>query len=150
MGIIARVVKPGGSLLVHTEANPLYLDIAHPKYIYPLSERLIKINKLFYGKDYPGLSKDPRNNLHKIQHVNEPTYFYLKKLFSNYCFKGKIFCRTLKKPVLGWKDVVYNSIVILDPFSRIPPLKYIFAYDFICVMKNHKKHSLSKSGHSGK
>lgn len=78
---ISKVLKPNGILLVHTEANKIYLDFMHKIYIYPVSQFLIYINKLLTGKIYPGLPKDPRSKLHKIQHVNEPTYLSLRMFF---------------------------------------------------------------------
>jgi len=132
---ISVLLKPEGKLLVHTEANKLYLDILHGLYVYPMDSFLIKINRLLTKKDYPGLPKEPRNELHKIQHVNEPTYFYLKKLFGEFGFSGEIECKTLVKPIISWKDQIYNVFVMLDPLSRYFPLKYYFAYDFICNMR---------------
>lgn len=134
---ISDILKPNGKLLVHTEANKFYLDILHGLYIYPMDSVLIKINKFLTKKDYPGLPQEPRNELHKIQHINEPTYFYLKNLFNVFGYDGKIVCRTLIKPINSWKDRLYNTIVMLDPLSRYFPLKYLFAYDFICDMRKN-------------
>lgn len=135
---ISRVLKPGGMLLVHTETNKIYLDFTHRIWSYPLDQALIKINALFNKKNYPGLPKDPRNILHKIQHVNEPTYFYLRDLFQRHKFSGKIFPVVPMKPSVSWKDAMYNIFVSLFPISRIFPFHLFFAHDFICVMKNNK------------
>lgn len=136
---ISRVLKKNGILFVHTEANKIYLDFTHKYYVYPISNLLIKINKLFTRKDYPGLSKDPRNKLHKIQHVNEPTYFYLKNLFKRYDFDGRIMpLISLLKPIKSWKDRFYNLLVLFYPICFFAPFHFFLAYDFLCIMKNNK------------
>lgn len=132
-------LKPGGTLLVHTEVNKVYLDFTHPFYIFPVSSFLIWINKVVTKNTYPGLPKDPRNDFHKKQHVNEPTYFYLKKLFKRHQFKGRIIQNVgLLKPPLSWKDIVYNIFVLFYPISKYIPLIYLFATDYTCIMKNAK------------
>lgn len=139
MGQIKRVLKPQGILLVHTEANKIYLNITHKWYTYPINAILIFFNKLLTGKLYPGLPKDPRNDLHKKQHVNEPTYYYLRGLFKRHHFTGEIIPKvSMVKNVFSWKDMLYNSIVLLHPLSSFYPLNLFFAYDYICIMKNQK------------
>ncbi|MCL4386745.1 MAG: class I SAM-dependent methyltransferase [Cyanobacteria bacterium] len=136
---ISKTLKPNGILFIHTEANKFYLDYAHKYYIYPISNFLIKINKIITKKTYPGLPKNPRNEFHKKQHVNEPTYFYLKKIFTKHDFHGKIIGKiSLLKQVLGWKDFVYNVFVLFYPFCYLPPFNLFFVYDFVCVLKNKK------------
>lgn len=136
---IKRVLKPNGVLLVHTEFNKIYLDFTHRYFIYPVSSLLLRLNKLLTKSEYPGLPKDPRSDLHKIQHVNEPTIFYLKNLFKRFTLKGKIVSHIgLLKKDKTWKDYVYNSTVLLYPLSLFPPLLYFFATDYTCVMRNKK------------
>lgn len=137
---ISRILKQDGKLIVLTEPNKIYLDFTHKYYVYPISTLLVLLNKLLTKHDYPNIFKDPRNELHKEQHVNEPTKFYLNKLFKRHNFKGEIISVFLYKPLLSWKDALYNMLVFLYPLSKIPPLSYLFEYDYICVMKN-KKHS---------
>lgn len=133
---IRRVLKHDGVLLVDTEPNKIYLNFWHSVYVYPISQLLLFFHRLFINKSYPGLPKDPRNDLHKKQHVNEPTYFYLKDLFNRHHFTGKIIENiALLKPILSWKDRIYNIIVVWYPISFYPPFSYLFAYDYICMMK---------------
>ena len=132
---IRRILKSEGSLLVHTEVNKIYLDFTHPLYCYPVNALLIWLNKIFTGRDYEGLPKDPRNEFHKIQHVNEPTYFYLKELFQRCGLYGSVTPKIPFKPTLSWKDVVYNILVWLWPVSSLFPLHLLFAYNFICVVR---------------
>ncbi|MEK7572931.1 MAG: class I SAM-dependent methyltransferase [Patescibacteria group bacterium] len=135
---ISTILKKSGELLVHTEANKIYLNFTHKWIVYPISSFLIAINKIFTKKNYPNLSRDPRNDLHKIQHVNEPTYYYLSNLFKKFKFKGKIYPIVPYKSVLSWKDIVYNILVWFYPFSKFWPLHLLFAYDYICIMRNNK------------
>lgn len=139
MGEISRVLKRGGTLLIRTEPNKIYLNFIHRLYVYPVSSFLIRLNEFFTKKEYPGLPRDPRHGLHKIQHVNEPTYFYLKKLFRRHHFDGKIISNiALLKSVISWKDVLYNVVVLWYPLCLFFPFYLLFSYDFICVMRNNK------------
>lgn len=135
---IAWVLKKDGFLFVHTEANKIYADVIHPWYVYPMSRFLVWINTFLTGKTYPHLPKDPRNALHKKQHVNEPTYFSLKNLFNRHKFLGHITLVVPTKPLISWKDAVYNVLVYLYPLCRYFPINILFAYDFVCIMRNNK------------
>lgn len=137
---ISKILKKNGILLVHTEANKIYLNFTHPFYSYPVSTLLTFLNKIFSGKSYINLPRDPRNEYHKIQHVNEPTIFYLKKLFQSYSFKGKIISNIGSlKPQLSWKDLAFNILVYVYPLSFFWPLNILFATDYVCIMRNDKK-----------
>ncbi len=135
---ISRVLKKDGFLLTHTEANKIYLNFTHLFYVYPVSSLFIFLNKLLTGKKYPNLPRDPRNELHKTQHVNEPTYYYLANLFKRYKFAGKIIPVVAYKPFVSWKDFIYNIFVLFYPFSSFWPLHLLFAYDYICILSNEK------------
>jgi ubiquinone/menaquinone biosynthesis C-methylase UbiE len=135
---LSKIIKPGGLLLVHTETNKIYLDLTHHIWSYRIDYGLVKLNKLLFRNNYPGLNKDPRNTLHKKQHVNEPTIRYLKNLFKRHKFSGKIINVFPFKPIYSWKDRVYNSLVYMYPFSKFYPLNILFANEYICIMKNKK------------
>jgi len=132
---VSNILKKNGMLLIHTEANKIYLNFTHPFYVYPISSFLIWANKILTGNEYPNLPKDPRNDLHKIQHVNEPTYYYLVNLFKKNEFVGKIIPIIPYKPLISWKDLIYNFLVWFFPFSKFWPMHLLFAYDYICIMK---------------
>jgi ubiquinone/menaquinone biosynthesis C-methylase UbiE len=139
MAKLSKILKKNGMLLVHTETNKIYLDYTHGLYVYPISQAILWLYKFIAGKAYPGFTKDPRNEYHKKQHVNEPTIFYLKKLFSSYCFKGKIIQFVgLYKPSLSWKDLLFNIVVCLYPLSKYFPLNIFFATEYICIVENQK------------
>lgn len=136
---ISKVLKKDGILLVHTETNKIYQDYTHKYYVYPLATLFVKINNLIFNKNYQGPPKDPRNEYHKIQHVNEPTIFYLKRLFKSHSFSGRIIpVIGILKPTLGWKDYLYNVIVGLYPLSSIFPLNILFATEYVCILRNKK------------
>lgn len=138
MGNISRVLKKDGFLFVHTEPNKFYVDVVHNLYVYPVSLFLVWVNRLFTRKTFPHLAKDPRSPLHKEQHVNEPTFWYLKNLFLQHKFVGDIKLVVPIKPVFSWKDAVYNVLVYLYPMSMYFPFSIIFGYDFVCIMRNNK------------
>jgi ubiquinone/menaquinone biosynthesis C-methylase UbiE len=139
MGNISKILKKNGTLLVHTEVNKLYLDYLHKWFAYPLSNCLVTFNNYITRSDYQSLPKDPRNDFHRKQHVNEPTIFYLNSLFKNHKFKGTIIQNIgIVKPEISWKDKIYNLIVCLHPFSKFFPLNILFATDYVCIMKNNK------------
>lgn len=135
---ISRVLKPGGTLLIHTETNKIYLDFTHRIWCYPLDYLLLQMNKALFKSEYPGLPKDPRNDIHKAQHVNEPTFFYLRGLFGRHNFKGQIFPFVPYKPLISWKDLAYNIPVYLYPVSSLFPFHLLFTTEFICKMRNVK------------
>lgn len=136
---ISRVLKRDGVLLVHTETNKIYLDYTHPYLVYPFNLLILKIYNSIFKKNYIGFPKDLRNEYHKKQHVNEPTIFYLKKIFNTHYFKGRIIQYVgIYKPIISWKDLIYNLIVCLYPFSRYFPLNIFYATEYICIMKNKK------------
>jgi ubiquinone/menaquinone biosynthesis C-methylase UbiE len=144
---ISKILKENGILVVHTETNKIYQDYTHKFYVFPLSTLLIKINKYIFGKSYAGPPKDPRNEFHKMQHVNEPTIFYLRSLFKKNLFEGEITSVIgVLKPVLSWKDLIYNILACAYPFCLFFPLNIFFATEYICIMKNKKaSHNLSPS-----
>lgn len=135
---IKFILKFDGLLLVHTETNKIYLNYTHVYWCYYMDLILLKLNKFIFKNNYPALPKDPRNDLHKKQHVNEPTYFYLRSIFDKFEFKGQINSIIPYKPNLSWKDRFYNIIVYIYPISKFFPLNLLFATEYICFVKNKK------------
>ncbi len=136
---LSKTLNPNGFLLIHTGTNKIYLDFTHILWCYWMDLFLLKIYNFISRNNYPGLPKDPRNDLHKTQHVNEPTYFYLKSLFERHEFKGEINSMVPYKPNLSWKDKIYNIIVYLYPISNYFPLNLMFATEYICLQKKDTK-----------
>jgi ubiquinone/menaquinone biosynthesis C-methylase UbiE len=136
---IKRVLKKNGILFLQTDVNRLLYDYAYKYYIFPVNKILTKLDQLVRRVSYESLPRDPRTIDEKTQHVNEPTYFYLKKLFSKFDFKGKIKTEIgYIRPVKSFKTVIYNSIIAFYPLSAIYPLNIIFGWVFVCKLKNIK------------
>jgi ubiquinone/menaquinone biosynthesis C-methylase UbiE len=136
---IKRVLKPNGILFVHTGANKLLYDKTYRVYTLPVNKFLTTIDKKLFAKKYSPLPNDPRTKDEKIQHVNEPTYDALQKLFQRNNFIGKIKTKVgfIKKGD-SLKTKVYNFLIALYPMSLFPPLNRYFGWAFICIMKNRK------------
>ncbi len=139
---IKKVLKKDGLLVIHTAPNKIFNDYAYKYYCYPVSSFIVFLWNLFLGKKYPNIAKSTelRTASHAIMHINEPTYFSLKRHLNNNNFKGFIFSTnvTVKKTVHSFKDILYNLIVFFDPISKFFPLNILFGSDFVCVVKNKK------------
>lgn len=135
-----RVLKKDGILFVHTCTNKLLCDYTYKFYILPMNKILTTIDKLIKRTSYPSLPNDPRTEYEKQQHINEPTFFYLKKLFETHRFEGKIVTDIgCLKEGTSWRTRLYNFAVALYPVSKLYPLNIYFAWAFICIMKNKKR-----------
>lgn len=136
---INYVLKDNGFLFIHTSPSRFFTDVTYKYWSYPVSSAIVKINNLISGKQYPNIAKQSklRTKLHKTVHVNEPTYFQLRKIFNEAGFKGEIYSSNTAytKPNLGWKDVVFNFLVFLVPLSNFPPLNIIWGNDFYTVLR---------------
>ena len=141
-GEVKRVLKPKGKLVVSTAPNKIFNDIAYKYYAYPMSKFLTSVWNKITSSKYPNISTPHsiRKESHHIMHINEPTYFSLRKLYYKYGFHGSILSTniTAKKTLLGLQDLIFNFIVFLDPISRKFPLNIMFGSDFLAVLVNKK------------
>lgn len=139
---VQRVLKKDGKLVVHTAPNKLFVDFGYKYYSYPLSCFLVSFWNFLTGKMYPNISKpkDLRTDSHAVMHINEPTFFSLRALYSKYNFRGSIASTniTAKKPELGLKDILFNFLVFAHPISRYFPVNIFLGSDFISVLVNKK------------
>lgn len=87
---IKRVLKPDGILFVQTGTNRILYDFTYKYYIYPVNKALTFIDMVIKRTSYHSFPKDPRTKEEKIQHVNEPTFFFLRNLFNTFNFNGSI------------------------------------------------------------
>ncbi len=141
---VKRVLKPNGIFFAHTGTNKILHNYTYPMYIRPINNIIRAFDRIFFNKIYDALPKDPRTDAEHIQHINEPTFFYLKSLFNEYGFAGTIKTKVgYIKNKKSTKHALYNLISALYPFSKYFPLNILFGWAFICTMKNIK--SLSKS-----
>lgn len=139
---IKRVLKKDGVLVIHTAPNKLFFNVGYKVYTYPVAKFLVGIWNVIARSHYPSIAnpRDLRAESHSIMHINEPTYFSLKQLLKKHDFVGRLFSSNIvsKKPTIGVKDVLFNCIVYLHPFSTRFPLNMLFGSDFIAVVKNKK------------
>lgn len=136
---IHKILKDTGFLFIHTAPSKTFNNFTYKYWCYPISTFLVRVNNFIIKSDYPNIAKpkDIRTESHKIMHVNEPTYFSLKKVFKKTGFSGTIFSTniTIAKPILGWKDRVFNSLVYLNPISFFPPFNIFFGNDFYSILR---------------
>lgn len=134
-----RVLKPNGVLFIHAGTNRLLYDIAYKYYIRPLNLVITKADQLIKHTNYDPMPKDPRTKEEKEQHVNEPTYLYLKNLLDEFGFQGKITGEIgYIKEGETFRTKLYNLLVALYPISKYYPLNTLFYWAFICRAKNIK------------
>lgn len=143
---ILKVLKPGGFIFIHTSPSRWFNDYTYPYWCYPLSSLIVKLWNRLAHSQYPNLTppNQVRTASHKIMHVNEPDYFSLRRLFNQYHLSGSIRSTniTVNKPLLSWKDQLFNLIVYLHPISNIFPLNLFWGNDFLAVLRR-------KGGHAG-
>ena len=136
---IKRVLKDDGFVFVHTAPSKWFNNFTYKYWCYPISSIIVSVNNFITGNKYTNITKPSkiRTESHKIMHVNEPDYFTLKKLFNNSRFEGKIKSTnvTIAKPVLSWKDKLFNTIVYLNPLSNYFPINVLFGNDFYAVLR---------------
>lgn len=136
---ILRVLKNDGFVFVHTAPSRWFNDYTYRFWCYPVSTLIVSAWNFFTNKKYPNLA--PREKLrpkyHKIMHVNEPTYFSLKKLFKKHNLYGAIRSTnvTVLKPKISWKDKLFNTLVYLYPLSKFPPFNIFWGNDFYAVLR---------------
>lgn len=139
---VKRVLKPNGELIIHTAPNRWFNDFGYKYYSYPLSSAILFFWNNILKRNYPNIAKPEvlRTDSHAIMHINEPTYFSLRKLFNKFNFKGQLISTniTARKEKISIKDTVFNAIVFLDPISRKYPLNIFWGSDFFAVLKNKK------------
>jgi len=139
LGEIKRVLKKDGVLFLQTGINKLLYDFTYKYYIFPVNKIMTRIDKFIRNINYESLPKDPRTIDEKKQHVNEPTYFYLKNLLEKFGFEGKIKTEIgYIKPIKSLKTIIYNFVIALYPLSLIYPLPVIFGWIFVCKLRNVK------------
>lgn len=139
---IKRVLKKNGVLVIHTAPNKIFVDFIYKFYSFPVSSAIVYVWNAIAKSRYPNIEnpKNLRTESHAVMHVNEPTYFSLKRLFNKHKFSGLLISSniTSKKPELSIKDILFNFFVFLHPFSKNFPLNIFFGSDFIAVLKNKK------------
>jgi ubiquinone/menaquinone biosynthesis C-methylase UbiE len=136
---LKRVLKPNGTLLLHTGPNKILYDYVYPLWIYPVNRLLTTIDQLIKGTTYQAFHKQPRTKAELEQHVNEPTYFYLKDLLKQYGFEGALAMEVgFLKEGTGIRTRIYNFITTFYPLSKLFPFSIAFSWIFVGYLKNLK------------
>lgn len=136
---LSRVMKKEGHLYVHTGPNSWLYNWVYPLYILPMNTLLTKLDQLMKGISYAPLPNDPRTEEEKGQHVNEPSYFYLRNLFRRHHLEGRLHIEIgFKKTGTGFRTHLYNALVTLYPLSQLFPLNLLFGWVFIGLLTNKK------------
>lgn len=139
MSEIKRVLKPNGILFIHVGTNKYLYDITYKFYIRPVNFFISKLDRIIRNKKYPPLPKNPRTKEELEQHVNEPTYFYIKNLLRKHKFTGKIIGEVgYLKEKKSTLSRIYNFFQTFYPLSKINPLNILFAWVFVVKAKNIK------------
>jgi cyclopropane fatty-acyl-phospholipid synthase-like methyltransferase len=136
---IHKMLNDEGILFIHTAPSKWFNNHTYKYWCYPVSSILVAINNLFTEKKYPNVTKPDkvRTVSHNIMHVNEPDYFSLRKVYSVTGFRGKILSTntTVSKPIISWKDRLYNFLVYLSPLSNYPPINFLWGNDFYSILR---------------
>ena len=137
---ILRVLRPNGNVFIKTCSNRILLDKTYKYYIFPLNKVFTWIDKKIKKIEYESLPHNPRTREASEQHINEPDYFYLRKVFERYGLKGRVKAETgfvIQNESL--RSILYNLIVTLYPFSKYFPLNILFAHSFSATLRSKKK-----------
>jgi 2-polyprenyl-3-methyl-5-hydroxy-6-metoxy-1,4-benzoquinol methylase len=135
---IKSILNPDGYLFVHTSPSKWFMDFTYRFWCYPIGSLITGFwNKLF-DKQYGNLARPSqlRNEYHRSMHVNEPDYFSLQKLFTKTGFSGQILSTniSINKPIISWKDTLFNFLVYLTPLSNYPPLNILWGNDYYSIL----------------
>lgn len=128
------LLLPSGQIFIHTAPSRWFNDFTYRYWCYPVSTLLVSIWNKVFKKNYGNIPpwSQLRTHYHQIMHVAEPDYFsFRKKLFRN-GFSGAIRSTniTVNKPILSFKDSLYNFLVYLSPLSNYFPLNIFWGNDF--------------------
>ncbi|MFC1591559.1 class I SAM-dependent methyltransferase [Thermodesulfobacteriota bacterium] len=137
---VSANMKDGGVLLIHTTPNLNFYKYGYPiiRMLYPLvswfpGARTI-INAKPNWKGLKTLPKDPEKDGHNQEgHVNEQTPAALRDTLRKHGFKSKI------KIVPFTRDFQGLGIKIIYHILALPPLKYAFSSEIICIAVKQKK-----------
>lgn len=137
---LSRVIKNDGMLFLHTGPNAWLYNYVYRFYVHPINTLLTQIDQRIKGITYQPLPKEPRIAEEKEQHVNEPTYFYLRELFNRHRFIGKIHTEIgFLKQGNSLRTRFYNLVTTLYPLSKLFPLNLLFGWVFIARLTNSKR-----------
>lgn len=134
-----RLLTPDGSIFIHTAPSRWFNDYTYRYWCYPISTMLVTLWNAIFRKNYGNIPPwyRLRTHSHQKMHVAEPDYFSMKKLINKNGLIGEIRSTniTVNKPVLSFKDSLYNFLVYLSPLSNYFPINILWGNDFWILAK---------------
>ncbi len=131
-----RILKPNGSLIVHTSPNRWYNDFGYPLWERPFN---IAANALFRQNL---LTRPIRTETDLKVHINEQTILSLKKYFKKANFKSKIWLggeyvtpAEKDSTVMKILELARQILCHAYPLSLFPPFNFLFSNDIWAVGK---------------
>ena len=138
-----RILKTDGKLIIHTAPNRWYGDFGYPYWEQPLNKF---INRLFRQNL---LTRPIRTEIDIKVHVNEQTFYSLKKCFKQTGFNSKVWMGSeyvvpAKKTSLGMQLLEISRQIVCHayPLSLFNPFNLLFCND-IWAIANKKKQNPS-------
>lgn len=136
---IRRVLSPHGILVVHTAPTWIFNDYTYRFWCYPLSSLLLFFFMLFTGKTYPNILHPSalRGEYERSMHVNESSHWAVYTALQREGFSARVWStnQTVNKPILSWKDRIFNAVVYLSPLSSYFPWFCIWGNDVFAVAR---------------
>ena len=129
-----RILKPNGSLIVHTSPNRWYNDLGYPLWERPIN----RVANALFRQNL--LTRPIRTETDLKVHINEQTVLSLKKYFTRADFKAEIwlgseYVTPAKKESAAMKvlETARQAFCHLYPLSLFPPLNFLFSNDIWAV-----------------
>lgn len=127
----ARILRPGGRVILHTAPNRIYYDFAYPRFTYPFSKVIDLFVEKARGRSLYNLPADPRTPSEKVVHVNEQSLASLRRTLKNAGFSYKAWASDrLLHGIVRDPRYVASRLLIKPSFW---PLNYLFATDLWAV-----------------
>jgi cyclopropane fatty-acyl-phospholipid synthase-like methyltransferase len=140
--LLDKALKPGARVVFHTAPNRWFNDFGYRYWSYPVGSLLIGIWNRLKTRQYPPmqLPSQLRTDSHRVMHINEPTWFSLKRHFNRLKWDYSIQSMniTMVKPVISWKDTLFNALAFLHPLSKKFPLNIFLGDDYLILVTKRK------------
>jgi len=135
-GECRRILKTDGKLIIHTARNRWYCDFGYPYWEQPLNKFF---NRLFRQNL---LTRPSRSEIDKKAHVNEQTFYSLKKCFKQTGFNSKVWMGSeyvipVKKTSVGMQllEIFRQVVCHAYPLSLFHPFNLLFCNDIWAIAK---------------
>ncbi|MCH8066582.1 MAG: class I SAM-dependent methyltransferase [Chloroflexi bacterium] len=141
---VARALKPGGRLIIHTSPNRLFEDVVYRYYVRNVHRavlgvvRLLRLDKgrLFNSLFLPTDPLPPHNEYERQLHINPQSASSLRAALQSSGFRvrrvdyweppqASFFPRELRWHNIGLGAL--DAVRFLRPLSRLPPLNRLFS-----------------------